>query len=151
GKAKEVGLPPDIAREVETWRGKLVEAVAETDGSLMERFFETGTLPHEDMGQGLHRAIRERKIFPGTMNAAAHGIGTGSLLDDFIDLAPSPAERTAIPALTLGGEPTEIKVDVAAPVAALVFKTLSDPFTGKVTIFRVMTGTVTAESTLWNA
>jgi elongation factor G len=151
GKAKEVGLPPEIAREVEVWRSKLVEAVAETDDGLMERFFETGTLPHEDMVQGLHRAIRERKIFPVTMSSGLHGIGTGSLLDDFIDLAPSPAERTSIAATTMGGDPIELKVDPAAPAAALVFKTLSDPFTGKVNIFRVMTGTVSAESTLWNA
>ena len=78
GKAKQVDLPNDIAREVDVWRAKLVEAVAETDDTLMERFFETGTLPHEDMVKGLHRAIRERRIFPVTMSAAAHGIGTGS-------------------------------------------------------------------------
>jgi len=151
GKAKEVSLPADIQREVDLWRSKLVEAVAETDDALMERFFDTGTLPHDDMVQGLHRAIRERRIFPVTMSSAAHGIGTGSLLDDFIDLAPAPGERGITPAFTLGGEAIDLKVDPAAPVAALVFKTLSDPFTGKVSIFRVYTGTVSAESTLWNA
>jgi len=93
GKAKEVALPSDVAATVEEWRAKLIEAVAETDDALMEKFFETGTLPDDDLREGLRRAVRTRKLFPLTVSAGLHCIGTSTLLDVLVDVAPSPADR----------------------------------------------------------
>jgi elongation factor G len=151
GKAKEVGLPPDISADAGAWRARLVEAVAETDDSLMEKFFEGGSLSDEELIAGLRRAVRDRKIFPVVMTSGGHVVGTSSLLDVLVDVAPSPVDRPSLPATDVGGAPVEVRSDAAAPAAALVFKTLSDPFTGKVSILRVVSGSISGEHALWNS
>jgi elongation factor G len=150
GKAEPAEIPAELADEVESHRARLVEAVAETDDSLMEGFFETGTLSQEDLEKGLRRAVARRQIFPLTLSAGSHGIGPSALLDTLLALAPSPAERAAYPGKTLGGEDVEVKADPAGPLAALVFKTLSDPFSGKISILRVVSGTLASDSTVYN-
>ncbi|HYO12850.1 MAG TPA: elongation factor G [Thermoanaerobaculia bacterium] len=151
GKAEPTDIPADLAGEVEEHRGRLVEAVAETDDALMEGFFESGTLSQEDLEKGLRRAVATRQIFPVTVSSGAHGIGPAALLDAIVTLLPSPAQRvTPFPAKNIGGEDVEVKADPAGPVAALVFKTLSDPFTGKISIFRVVSGTLASDSTVYN-
>jgi elongation factor G len=150
GKAKEVGLPTEAAEEAAAWRSRLVEAVAETDDALMEKFFEHGELSEAELVEGLRRAVRERKLFPVTAGSGGHAIATASLLDFLIEAAPSPVDRAAIPVSDVGGSPLELKCDAAGPAAALVFKTLADPFTGKLSILRVVSGTLTGESALWN-
>lgn len=149
GKAKEVGLPTEAHDQASAWRGKLVEAVAETDDALMEKFFESGDLPNEDLLLGLRRAIRDRKLFPVALTAGAHAIGTSSLLDLLVDFAPSPLDRD-FPARNVAGETIPVAADPKAPVAALIFKTLSDPFTGKISIFRVVSGTLHGDTPYWN-
>jgi elongation factor G len=151
GKAEPTDIPDDLAAEVEEHRGRLVEAVAETDDSLMEGFFESGTLSQEDLERGLRRAVAARQIFPVTLSSGAHGIGQAALLDTVLALAPSPVDRAAsFPAKNIGGEDVEVKADPTAPVAALVFKTLSDPFTGKISIFRVVSGTLSSDTPVYN-
>jgi elongation factor G len=150
GKAEPVAVPGDLADRVAELRGQLVEAVAETDDKLMEGYFETGALAQEDLEAGLRRAVARREIFPLTLSSAAHGIGSSALLDSVLAVLPSPAERS-FPATTLGGEAVELTGDPAGPLAALVFKTLSDPFTGKVSIFRVVSGTLVSDATDYNA
>ncbi len=151
GKGEPGEVPAALAGDVETWRGRLVEAVAETDDALMEKFFEEGTLTQEELQAGLKRAVARRQVFPLTLSAASHGIGPSALLDAVVAHLPSPADRGAFPAGNLGGEPIEVTADPAAPVAALVFKTLSDPFTGKLSVFRVAGGTLRADGTVYNA
>jgi elongation factor G len=150
GKATPADIPENLKDEVETHRARLVEAVAETDDKLMEGFFESGTLSQEDLVAGLRRAILRRQIFPLTLSAGCHGIGPAALLDAFLGLLPSPAERNPFPAKNLGGEDLALAGDPAGPLAVLVFKTLSDPFTGKVSILRVVSGTLPADSNVWN-
>ncbi|HEY0514023.1 MAG TPA: elongation factor G [Thermoanaerobaculia bacterium] len=150
GKATPAEIPANLKDEVETHRARLVEAVAETDDKLMEGFFESGTISQEDLVAGLRRAILSRQIFPVTLSAGAHGIGPSALLDAFLALLPSPAERPPFPAQTVGGEAIALPGDPAGPLAVLVFKTLSDPFTGKVSILRVVSGTLITDSTVWN-
>jgi elongation factor G len=151
GKAEPTDIPADLAGEVEEHRGRLVEAVAETDDALMEGFFESGTLSQEDLEAGLRRAVARRQIFPVTLSSGAHGIGPAALLDAIITLLPSPTQRaTPCPAKNIGGDDVEVTADPARPVAALVFKTLSDPFTGKISIFRVVSGTLASDSTVYN-
>jgi elongation factor G len=151
GKAEPAAVPADLADRVAELRGQLVEAVAETDDKLMEGFFETGALAQEDLESGLRRAAARRQIFPLTLSSAAHGIGSSALLDSLLSVLPSPAERAPFPAANLGGEAVELASDPAGPPAALVFKTLSDPFTGKVSILRVVSGTLTSDTTVYNA
>ncbi len=151
GKATPADIPAALAEEVETHRSRLIEAVAETDDQLMEGFFETGTLPQESLESGLRRAIGSRQIFPVTLSAASHGIGPSALLDSLLALVPSPAQRAAFPARNVGGDAVALTADPAGPLAALVFKTLSDPFTGKITILRVVSGTLNGDTTVYNS
>jgi elongation factor G len=150
GKAEAADIPAGLAGEVETLRGQLLEAVAETDDKLMEGFFESGTLSQEDLETGLRRAVASRQIFPLTLSAGSHGIGPSALLDAMLDLLPSPAGRV-FPAHNLGGEAVELEADPAAPLAALVFKTFSDPFTGKISLLRVVSGTLPTDTAEYNS
>ena len=151
GKATPAEVPAELAAEVEAHRGRLIEAVAETDDQLMEGFFENGTLAQEDLERGLHSAVARRQIFPVTLSSGSHGIGPSALLDAFLSLLPSPAERAPFPAKNLGGEDLALAADPAGPLAALVFKTLSDPFTGKITILRVVSGTLSSDTAVYNS
>jgi elongation factor G len=150
GKAAPADVPAELAEEVEAHRARLIEAVAETDDQLMEGFFENGTLSQQDLETGLRRAIARRQIFPVTLSSGSHGIGPSALLDAFLSLLPSPAEAP-FPAKTLGGEDLALTADPAGPLAALVFKTLSDPFTGKISILRVVSGTLNSDSVVYNS
>ena len=151
GKAEAEDVPADLADEVEAHRGRLVEAVAETDDSLMEGFFETGTLAQADLEAGLRRAVARRQIFPLTLSSGSHGIGPSALLDSILSLLPSPADRAVpFPAKNVGEDDVEVTADPAGPQAAVVFKTLSDPFTGKISILRVVSGTLSSDSTAYN-
>jgi elongation factor G len=150
GRAEPVDIPAELADEAEAARARLIEAVAETDDMLMEGFFEQGTLSQEDLVSGLRQAVRRRQIFPVTLSAGGHGIGPAALLDALLDIAPSPADRGEFPATDIGGQAVQLSADPSAPVAALVFKTLSDPFTGKITILRVASGVLRSDSTVWN-
>ncbi len=151
GKATAAEIPAEIQAEVEQARGRLMEAVAETDDRLMEIFFEQGAISQEDLEAGLRRAVARRQIFPLTLSAGAHGIGPSALLDAALAYLPSPAERLPFPGANVGGEAIELAADPAGPLAAVVFKTLSDPFTGKVSILRVVSGTLASDSTVYNS
>jgi len=150
GKAKIGAIPEDMQEEADTWRTNLIEAVAETDDSLMEEFFEVGSLPDEDLIKGLRQAILDRKLYPLTMSSGGHGIGTAGLLDSIVDLLPNPTQRGTFPAQNIGGEPMEVITGPDEPMSTLVFKTMSDPFTGKVTLMRVVSGTLDSDTVAWN-
>ncbi len=150
GTAQPQEVPAELADEVATWRTALIEAVAESDDELLEKFFEQGTLDGEELIAGLRRAVAGRKLYPLTVSAAAHGIGPSLLLDSLVEAAPSPTSRPVFPATNVGGDEAPVDCDPSGPAAALVFKTLSDPFTGKVSLLRVVSGTVSSDAPLWN-
>src|SRR5262249_51291161 len=149
GKAEPSEIPAEVKEEAERLRAQLVEAVAETDDQLMEGFFEQGSLSQADLESGLRRAVAKRQIFPVVVGAEGHGIGNSSVLDAILAFLPSPADRP-FPAANLGGEPLTLAAAPPAPAAALVFKTLSDPFSGKISILRVVSGTLRSDSTVYN-
>ena len=151
GKGKAIDVPADMADEVEERRTELIEMVAETRDVLLEKFFEEGTLSREELVDGLRTAVRRRRIFPVVLSAAAHGIGTSSVLDAICDVLPSPADRSTFPATDIGGEAMELAISPDEPAAALVFKTIHDPFAGKISLLRVVTGTLPSDSPAWNA
>jgi elongation factor G len=150
GRGKEVPIPDDLADYIKPYRNQLIEAVAESDDALLEKFFEDGGLSAEELNTGLRRAVRHREVFPLTMSSALHGIGPGVLLDSIVECMPNPLERKTFPAFNIGDEEIEVETTVDGPAAALVFKTLSDPFSGKQTLFRVVRGTVKSDTPLWN-
>ncbi|MDH3744168.1 MAG: elongation factor G [Acidobacteriota bacterium] len=150
GKATAGEIPEALQETFEVRRNELIEAVAETDDQLLEKFFDEGSLSQEELLSGLRKAIRERKIFPLTLSAAAHGIGSSALLDSIVELMPSPLERGMFPATNVGGEAVEVEPTADGSTAALVFKTMSDPFTGKVSLLRVMRGELVSDTNYWN-
>jgi len=152
GKATEGDVPTDVKSLAETQRAALVEAVAEADDRLLEKYLESGELTEAEFREGLTRGIREQKLFPVLCGAPTRNIGVSPLLDLLAEAFPSPLDRPQIEGTDLKGNGTvrrAVKDD--APLAALVFKTVADPYAGKVTMFRVYSGTMTSDSTIFNA
>lgn len=151
GKGHETEMPATLAETVQTLRGKLIEGIAETDDALLERYFEEGELPEDVLRAGLRKAVLGQAIVPLTVGAAVHGIGTSTLLDTVVDVLPSPTDRGTFPATTIGGEDAAVESSAEAPVRALIFKTFNDPFSGRISLMRVVSGTLASDSTLWNS
>jgi elongation factor G len=145
-----VEIPAELKDEAEEARMVLVEAAAEGEDSLLEKYFENGDLTSEEIVQGLRKAITESNIIPVLTAAGGHMIGVGPLMETLLALAPSPAERPAVVANSPKGD-VELKFDDAGPLAAYVWKTTADPFVGRQTFFRVYSGTVTSDTRVWNA
>ncbi len=122
--------------------------VAEADETLMEKFFEAGTLTDDELVKGLAAATRAAKIFPLVCTSATANIGAQALMDAVLAYLPSPAERpfTAL----VNGETVTQTADEKAPYAAFVWKTVADQFAGRITMFRVYQGCLKADSTVNN-
>ena len=151
GKATEGDIPNEVKSLAETQRTALVEAVAEADDKLLEKYLETGELTEAEVQEGLARGIRDQKLFPVLCGAPARNIAVSPLLDVVAECFPSPLDRPAVEGTDSKGNGTvrrEVKDEV--PLAALVFKTVADPYAGKVTMFRVYSGTMTSDSTVLN-
>jgi elongation factor G len=149
GKVTESDVPAALAAEATAAREKLIEMVAEADEKLMEKFFEEGTLSQDDLIAGLRAATVAGKIFPLVCTSALHVIGMQPLLDAIVSFVPSPAERD-FPALAADGSPTTIKAVDTAPYSAFVWKTIADPFAGRITMMRVVNGTLKSDATVYN-
>src|SRR5438093_456445 len=130
---------------------KLVEAAAETDDELLSKYLESGSLEEPEMLKALRAGITTGKIIPVLCAAAVKGIGTQALLDLIVHEFPSPADRAEVVGTDLKAKQAGARApDAKAPVTALVFKTLSDPHVGKLSLFRVFSGTLKTESTVAN-
>jgi elongation factor G len=151
GKAEAFDIPGELADEAAERRSQLVEMVAETDDALLERFFEEGTLDDESLREGLKRAIVRRRIFPLLLGSGLHNIGSSALLDALVDFAPAPGAGGPLAASDHLGRPIELNADPASGAAALVFKTFNDPYAGKISILRVVSGTLRSDTTVSNA
>jgi elongation factor G len=149
GKFTEGPVPAAMADAATTAREALIEMVAEADDSLMEKFFEAGTLTQEELEGGLRTAVRSGKVTPLFCASATSNIGIPQVLDAVVSYLPSPAERP-YPALDGDGAPTTREANAAGPYAACVWKTVADPFAGRITLFRVVSGTLKADSTVHN-
>jgi len=149
GKGTVGPVPAEVAAAVEGWRTRLVEAIAESDEGLLEHFFEEGTLTEEELVRGLRAAIVARKLFPVTLGAPGPNVGSSSLLDFFVEQLPAPTDR-GFPAHLLDGSEVRLAADPAAPLVALAFKTLNDPFTGRLTLVRLLDGTLSNDAQVVN-
>jgi elongation factor G len=151
GKAADAAIPAEVADRVNEWREKLVEAAAETDDDLLAKYLEEGSLDEAEMIKALRAGISQGKIVPVLCAAATKSIGSQALLDLIVHEFPSPLDRGEVGGTDLKAKQAGTRApDAKAPVAALVFKTLSDPHIGKLTLFRVYSGTLRADSTLLN-
>jgi elongation factor G len=152
GKGKEGEIPDDLKDAAQAARDKLVEMIAEGNDTLMEKFFDQGTLPEEDLHQGLRDAIRERRIVPMLLTSGLGEIAVDRLLDFVVDYLPSALDRGAVKAAAAqgDGQPTERKVGDSEPLSAFVFKTVSDPFAGRITYFKIYSGVLKNDATLQN-
>jgi elongation factor G len=151
GKAEEI--PADLADAAKAAHEKLVEMVAEGDDKLIEEFFDKGTLPPEHIIAGLKEGFRARRIFPVVLSSALQNIGSEAILNLIVDVFPDSAARGTAQGTSEAdgkGNPVERKIADSEPVSLFVFKTLSDPFAGRINYFKVMSGVVKNDATLVN-
>jgi elongation factor G len=150
GAAREAEIPEELRERAEEYREKLMDEVAENSDELMERYLEGGEIDHEEIVRVLKQGVTAGRVFPVTCGVATRNLGTGRLLEALVEDLPSPAMRGAVPALGPGGEAIEIEPDEGGPLVAYVFKTLADPYTGRVNLFRVYRGCLRSDSQAFN-
>lgn len=150
GKPTEEDVPAAVRELAEGQRAALVEAVAEADDRLLEKYLESGELSENEVREGLIRGIREQKLFPILCGAPARNIGVTPLLDLVVEAFPSPLDRPPTTGTDAKGNAVRCEAKDGGPLTALVFKTIADPFAGKVTMFRIYSGTMTSDSSVLN-
>jgi elongation factor G len=149
GKATEVSIPDELGDAANAAHETLVEMAAEGNDALMEEFFETGTLAPDRVHEGLVEGIRTGKIFPVLCASGTANIGADLLMNFLLGHMPAPGSRGPVTG-KLGGQDVERKVSGDQPASAFVFKTIADPFAGRVSYFKVMSGVVKNDAHLIN-
>ena len=132
-----VGIPAELQDVVDEYRTKLLDAVVETDEALMERYLGGEEIPAADLAAALKNAVTRDEIYPVACGVATKNLGSHALLDLLVEGVPSPAKK---------GSP----IETDAAIAAFVFKTVADPFAGRISVFRVYAGNVSPDTTLVN-
>ena len=151
GQLSETEVPADMEDDLALYRERLMEKVAETDDDLIEKFLEDGELSDEDILTGLKQGVAKALLTPVCVGAATLNMGTSALLDMINAIMPSPAERPPLVGTVPGtGDLAERKALPGEPFSARVFKTMADPYAGRLTIFRVISGTLSGD-TFYNA
>lgn len=146
GTVTETDVPDDMVDELAMYREGLMEQVAETDDDLIEKFLEDGELSAEDLQTGLKGGVISGAIVPVYVGAATKNFGTAPLLDAINDVMPSPLDRPAAMGVDASGEPVERQATTDEKFSAQVFKTMADPYAGRLTIFRINSGTLSGDS-----
>ncbi len=152
GKGKLDDVPPGISEEIEISHGELMEAVAEVDDELIEKYLESGELTEEEFSRGLKEGIQNGQLIPVLCGSALENIGVDLLLESVVKYLPSPDNRTPVKAKKIDDE-TEIILSAnnGEVNSALVFKTVADPYAGKLTLFRMFSGTIKGDSSIYNS
>ncbi len=149
GNGIPMEIPESLKEAAEKGHETIVEMVAEGDDQLMEQFFDQGTIPNEDLVPGLKRAVAERQLFPVYCYSALLNVGPSDLVDALVDYLPSPAEST----FRLGGDGEgsgHRQGTENEPASAYVFKTVADPFSGRLSYLKVVSGVLENDATLSN-
>ena len=157
GRGRLSEIPVRLREEATLAHQALVELVAEGKDELMEEFFREGTIPEKHLIVALHEAIREDRIFPVLFSSGLRNVGSDHLLDFLQVYAPSPVERVPVAARgaleAATSRPNEMvlrKVDDQEPLSLYVFKTMSDPFAGRISFFKVFSGVATSDAVVTN-
>jgi elongation factor G len=153
GKAKEIPMP-ETGRDIfERTRERLIEIVAESDDALMEKYFADGTLPEEDIYPNLAKAIAASKLCPVYAVSSSTAVGLQILLDHIVEFAPTPATHEAEYGFAdsdMQGDRISRKYSNDEPFSAYVFRTIADPFAGRINVFKVISGKVASDATVQN-
>ncbi len=149
GKFKEEEIPSEMKEVAKKRHEELIEMVAENDEGLMEKYFDKGELSPVELRNGLRKSIIHRQLFPILVSSAALNIGTQPILDSLVNYLPSPLEREDVKG-KISGKEASIKMALEEPFASLVFKTISDPYTGRISLMRVFSGKVNPDATVFN-
>jgi len=147
GKMVEKPIPAEYEEKVAEYHQMLTEAVVETDDELLTKYLEGETIGREELMAGARKAITNEQVIPVLVGSSLKLIGIISLLDAVVDYIPSPVDRGAI----VGVDGTKRLPSEDEPFSALVFKTMADPFVGKLTLFRVFSGVVKSDSQVYNS
>ncbi len=142
GKATEGDIPDDIQSRAEELREQFVESIAETDETLMEKYFSEGELTEEDIVAGLRRAMLQGEIFPVFFGDAYNNVGIDQLLGALVQYGPSPAESAGLRFQDGEEQEIELEATATAPLAALVFKTLAEQHVGELSLLRLFAGAI---------
>ncbi len=154
GKAKMIGIPSEEMAVLNSTRERLIEIVAESDDALMEKYFADGTLPEEDIIPNLARAIAASKLCPVYAVSSTTLVGLSILLDHLVEFGPNPATHEmefGYADNEMGGERITRKYNNDEPFSAYVFRTIADPFAGRINVMKVVSGHVTADATVRNS
>jgi elongation factor G len=152
GGLKQADIPSDLKDEAEKYRETMVEDIAESDDALMDKYLNEGELSLEELKAGLKTGIASGGLIPVVCGAALKNIGVSLLMSMIVDYMPSPADREPVKGKhPVTGEPDERPPEESAPFSAFVFKTIADPYAGRLTLFRVYSGTINPDSNFYNA
>jgi len=143
-------IPDQLQAQAQEYREKLMDEVAENSDELMERYLADEEIGHEEIVTVLKQGVTEGKIFPVTCGVATKNLGTTRLLEALVEDLPSPAMRGPVTALDGEGEEIEISPDEDGELVAYVFKTLADPYAGRLNLFRVYSGVLKGDSQVAN-
>jgi elongation factor G len=150
GAAEKVEIPAPLQAQAEEYREKLMDEVAENSDELMERYLDGDEIDHEEIVRVLKQGVTAGRIFPVTCGVATANLGADRLLQALVEDLPSPAMRGAVEARGPGGEPIEIAPEEDGPLVAYVFKTLADPYAGRINLLRILRGTLRSDSHVVN-
>lgn len=150
-KVESTDIPDELVDKIEEFKQMIMEAVAETDEELLDKYLNDGELSDEDIYTGLIKGCAQGEIAPVLCGSALKVIGIKSMINSIVQCFPSPEHSLPQKAVNLNNnEEVFIKPDENKPFSALVFKTIADPFVGKISLFRVMTGKINGELTVLN-
>lgn len=151
GKAKEIDIPTEGRDVVDKTRERLVELVAESDDALMEKYFEQGTLDEADVLPNIGKAIAASKLCPVYSVSTTTLVGLATLLDHIVEFAPDPAHHESERGKDEKGESATRKYSSSEPFSAYCFRTIADPFAGRINVMRVISGKVGTDATVYNS
>ena len=149
-KFTEAAIPADIDARAKEYRDKLVESVAESDEGLMEKFFDSGTLSDDELLSGMKKQVADGKLYPIVYTSATANIGIPQCLNAIVNYMPDAVARGTATGKNMQGAEVTRKIADNEPFSAFVFKTYSDPFTGRVSLFRIYSGVLSAETHPYN-
>ncbi len=151
GKEAEVAIPANLAAEVATRRDQLIEAASEADDDVMTKYLEGEEITDDELEGCVKKAVRSGMVAPVMVGSGSKGIGVRALTSAIVHFLPSPAELGEFTATDSKGKEVKITPDTAGPLVARVFKTTADPFVGRLTYLRILSGTLQGQGQAWNA
>lgn len=150
-KVSEGEIPDEMSSQVETYREQLMDAIAENDDALMEKYLEGETLSDEEILAALKEGVASGAVFPAGVGCATKNAGAKLMLDLVVYAIPSPARRGTFAAIDAGsGDEIELEYEPDGPLAAFVFKTMADPFSGRINAIKVYSGELKSDSNAYN-